>query len=514
MALGLALLVFILYIPSARFGFFSIDDSSYVAQNKMVIDGITWKGVVNAFHNPANGMMWGPMNWLSFMADTDIYGFNPGGFHTTNTIIHLFNSLLFFAFLYRATGSPWKSLLAAALWAVHPMRVESVAWIAERRDLISGFFFLLCLNFYLQYAKEKKLSWFFVSLFMMMCGYASKPVLVVIPFVLIALDFWPLGRFGRGRENTKSLLLEKVPFLLLSLTLSAATLKLMQVVIIPGESITAWTRLVYMATSYTHHFFKAFWPFDPVLRDYPTTYLYTGAWFFAAVAMIFAISVAAWKTKDTVPAFLAGWFWYLSALFPVCGIVPFGMFLVADHYTYLPHMGITVMAVWGAAHLVERSETAGKILAGAGFILVLCLAVLSSVDLSYWKDGLTFFTRQFELEENSFASKELGIALASSNRAREAIGYFEKAHSLQPRDPDNSYNLALALLESGERDRAAVYLEKTIELKPEMAEARFLYAGWLLEKGRIPEAIMQYRELLRMNPEDKGAREALARLGR
>jgi hypothetical protein len=482
------------------------------------------------------------------MADYEYYGLDPGGFHRTNVLFHVVNSLLFFAFIYRATGSPWKSLFASALWALHPMRVESVAWITERKDMVSGLFFLLCLHSYLQYVKEKKPFWFMAALLMMLLGYGAKPILVIVPVILLLVDFWPLGRFGREGESQKRILLEKIPFIMLSIILSYSTVALMNDLIPATDLVSVENRFVYMITSLTYHLGKEFWPYPLFMRDFASTTLLTGIWFFAAILLLLTISFVAWKTKYAVPAFLAGWLWYLTAIFPVSGITPFGKFLLADHFTYLPHMGICMLVVWSADYLVERRPQARKSLAAITIVLIGAISFLTHVNLAYWKDGLTFFTHQAELEENSFTLKGMGVALSHSNRQGEAIKFIEKALQIQPQDADifnklgvaialsgrpgeavkyfeeslrldpqghdSHYNMALALFESGEGQRAESHFIKSIEMDPDKPDARHIYANLLLKYGRKDEAIIQYRELLRINPDDLRAQKALGELAR
>ncbi|TAL18810.1 tetratricopeptide repeat protein [bacterium] len=470
----LAIAVLLVYLRSSGFDFINLDDADYVTDSSLVKRGLTLSGVREAF-TQLHQKLWAPMTQLTLMADSEFFGIKAGGFHRTNAILHSLNGLLFFLFLYGATKSPWKSFFAAALWALHPMRVESVAWVAERKDLVSGFFFLLCLLSYLEYAKNKKIAWYAASLLMMFLGYGAKPILVIMPLVLLAVDFWPLGRIGR--ENPKKLLLEKAPFFALSIVLSLATVFLLKAYIHPLGRVPLDSRAVSVATSYLHYLFRTVWPFDLVMQDRSTATKYTGVWFVAAVLALAAISLGAWRARKSSPGVLAGWFWYLTALFPVSGVVAVGLYMVADHFTYLPHMGVAIAAVWGIDALAGENHGLRKPLAALALFAVGFLSYLSVVQLSYWKNGLTFFSHNLSVtRSDAFSEKLLG----------------------------NYY------LVNDELDQAEKYLKSSLEKQPDDPATHLFMGTYLRKKERYVDAVASFMEMLALDPENLEAHYNIA----
>lgn len=496
----LAVAVLLVYLRSAGFDFINLDDADYVTDSALVKRGFTLSGVREAF-TQLHQKMWAPMTQLTLMADSELFGLKAGGFHRTNAIFHSLNGLLFFLFLYRATKSPWKSFFAAALWALHPMRVESVAWVAERKDLVSGFFFLLCLLSYLEYAKDKKLIWYFAALLMMLLGYGSKPILVIMPLILLAVDFWPLGRFGREREEPKRILLEKAPFLALSIVLSLVTILSLKADIQPLERIPLGSRAVDMASSVVHYLFQTVWPFDLVMQDRSTATRYTGVWFAAAVFAILAGSLWAWKARKSAPGVLAGWSWYLIALFPVSGIVPAGLFMVADHFTYLPHMGIAIAAVWGGDALAGGRDGQRKALAGLAILAAGFLAYLSAVQLSHWKNGLTFFGHNLSVTGgDSFSEKLLGNYYLVNYELDQAERYLKSSLEKQPDDPATHLFMGTYLRKKERYADAAAFFMETLALDPGNLEAHYNIAFCAIKLNNYKMALDHAQRALDIDP--------------
>jgi tetratricopeptide (TPR) repeat protein len=534
LAAVLFLAVSALYVKSVSFDFINLDDIDYVVKNEVVSPGFTVQGIKRAF-TETHLKLWSPATWLSYMADAEFYSMEAGGFHLTNTLLHALNTLLFFAFLYLATGSLWKSFFAAALWAFHPLRVESVAWITERKDLLSGFFFLLCLLAYLGYAKSKKPLWHLAALFMMLLGYWSKPILVVMPAILLAVDLWPLERFTGERENLKGLLREKVPFVALSLVLVPLTLLFQKGAIGAWEEVSWGSRFVNVATSYLYYLYRTFWPVDLVMSDINTAARFTGVWLAPAVLATLGITVLCWKTRKTFPFLFAGWFWYLCALLPVSGIIPAGTYLVADHFTYLPHMGVVIVLVWGAAALTEEKALLRKAAAWFALAALALLGYLSFNQLSHWKDGVTLFSHNLsvtggdsfneKLLWNAYLSRdepEKALALIdeslkvrplypstwlakgsyfeNSKRYREAIDCYKEALRLKPDYLEAHYRLADSAIWLGDFDLARYHLDKSLALDPSHYQSLNL-AGYIYnETGKFPQAVEVLIKSLEINP--------------
>jgi tetratricopeptide (TPR) repeat protein len=519
-ALGLA--VALLYLPSVNFGYITLDDSGYTFQNDLVNGGLTRQGIREAF-TTIQLATWTPLTLLSLMADSGYSGMNPGGFHRTNVILHTLNVLLLFAFLYRATGSPWKSLFAAALWSVHPLRVEPVAWIAARKDLLSGSFFLLTLLAYGEYVKERRTGWYFAALALMFLGLASKSILVVLPPLLLILDFWPFGRYGKGRESLKRLLAEKIPFFALAAVFSAVTLYALSGFIQSTGETGVPARLTDMATSYTHYLKETLWPFGLAMVDKTSFPGLSGFWAAVAGLLLLAATCILCRAGKTIPAVAAGWGWYLITVFPVSGIVPVGLNSVADRYTYLPHMGLAVLAVWGADFLCRENWTARKTVLTVLALTTVALAAATGSYLSKWKDSETLFTYHYSetgspysgillartftnlekhekalaiLDEvsakdpaNHMVEQTRGIALNGLGRREESLEAFLRAHSLNPDYIETLNFIVSKAIDLNQFDLARHYSSKALELDPKDPAAVFNLGKIELRTGNIDGAL-------------------------
>jgi tetratricopeptide (TPR) repeat protein len=517
----LAVAVLSVYISSSGFDFINLDDADYVTDSALVKRGLTLSGVRDAFTG-LHQKLWAPMTQLTLMADSELFGMKAGGFHSTNVIFHTLNALLFFLFLYRATNSPWKSFFAAALWALHPMRVESVAWVSERKDLVSGFFFLLCLLSYLEYAKNRKIVWYAAALVMMVLGYGAKPILVIMPLILLTVDFWPLGR--TEREDPKRILLEKAPFFALSAIFSLLTVLLLKSQIQEFERAPLGFRAVSVATSYLHYLFQTVWPFGLVMQDRSTATAYTGIWFLAAVFALLAISLAVWRARKSSPELLAGWAWYFFALLPVSGVVSVGLFMVADHFTYLPHMGIAAASVWGIGALAKKKGISERTLAAPAVLILGLLSCLSFVQLSHWKNGLALFSHNLSITKgDSFTEKLLGnyylvndeldlaekylnsslekqpndpatylfkgTLLRKKERYLEAAASFSEVLALDPENLEGHYNLAFCAIKLNDYKTALDYAQKALDIDPEYSDALLIFGQVMTKTGRFDEGV-------------------------
>lgn len=414
----LVIITLAVYWPVHAFKFVAYDDNNYVYQNSTVLAGLTWNGVGWAFvDRQANN--WHPLTWISHMLDAEIFGLHAGGPHMVNVAFHCANAVLLFLLLHTlmrlnpGASTPndffWRNLFVAGLFALHPMRVESVAWISERKDVLSGFFGLLSLLCYAKYAtgsaKPRASLPYRLALVFFVCSLLAKPTLVTLPLVMLLLDYWPLRRLRIA--NVK----EKWPFFLLSVIFCVVTL-LAQQPGLPGQHLGTGERIENIAVNYLGYIEKLLWPQDLSFLYMRPAVIPLGQ-FLVAMVVLLGISLAAWMSRKRCPAFLVGWLWFLIVLFPMCGIVALGWLSIADRYTYLSSIGFYLMLTWWLADLKPFSSRAGKILLGsAGVIILAVCAVLSSRQLSYWQNSQTLFEHALKVDpNNSVAQQNLHIYL-------------------------------------------------------------------------------------------------------
>ena len=536
MAALLVLVTIALYWPATGHEFVNYDDKQYVLDNTHVISGLTLENARWAFGN-GYAANWHPVTWLSHMLDCQLFGLSPWGHHLTNVLLHAINAALVFALLQQMTGSPLRSLFVAALFAVHPLRVESVAWVAERKDVLSGFFGLLALIFYVRYTRrrssvegrEPKAQGvpalaprpatldYVLALCFFALGLMSKPMLVTWPFVMLLLDYWPLGRFKPGR--TPRLLTEKILFLALAAAESVVTFAVQK----RGGSVMAAENLPLIArggnalVSYCRYLGKLFWP-----TDLAVFYPHPGHWPVAKVllagGLLLGISVLLFVQRRRSPASLMGWLWFIGTLVPVAGLLQVGDQAMADRYTYIPSLGVLIVAIWGAYELTRGWRHHVIALPVAGSVAIVLCMVLTRQQLGYWKDSEALFRHALEVtEDNYIAHNGLGVALYKKGQVDEAIGHYREAVRLEPNDSLARDNLGLALVTNGQIDEAISQHQEALRLKPDNAGAHYNLGNALARKGQIDGAISQFQESLRLKPDDAAVHNnlgnALARKG-
>jgi tetratricopeptide (TPR) repeat protein len=422
------------------------------------------------------------------MADVSAFGLDPGAFHRTNVILFTASVILLFLFLNSATNSVWKSFFTAALWAMHPLRVESVAWITERKDMLAGLFFLLALWSYLYFVRTRKTGWYVALLVSAVLGILSKPILVVLPVALLLLDFWPLGRFGppakgKGKKTgfqwLKDLLLEKAPLFALSISFVAITLYNQLINNPEAHRLPFGYGLANAATAYWKYLGRTLFPNDLIL-SYDTPASSAGAlWAVISFAALAAVSVIAFRLRKQTPEVAFGWFWYLMVLFPNSGIVPTGMQSFADRFTYLPHIGIFVALVWGAARLAKKTGIAEKHLVLPGSVAVLALALVSFNFTGYWRNTYTLFSHFDELYggRNALALSCLSRASLDDNDPAKALDYLDRLQRLEPSFPAVRHNKGYALYKLGRYDEAIDVLRSELAANPQNQGARNLLSA-------------------------------------
>ena len=519
----LAVAVFMVFGQTLRYGFVNFDDDGYFSSNYHVKAGLTWSGVSWAFRT-GYASNWHPLTWLSLMLDVELFGTGPSGPHLTNVLLHAINTVLLCLLLKRLTGILWPSAFVAALFAIHPLHVESVAWVSERKDVLSGFFFLLTLLMYVRYAQNCAKSqvsgvrWlgsrdYWLAVLFFALGLMSKPMLVTLPFVLLLLDYWPLGRVTSDKwrvtrfripvpqlSSLNHLLLEKLPFLLLSTASCVATVIAQREAIKSMIVLPFTLRLNNALVSVVTYITQLVWPanlaaFYPYQFDTPAWQI-TGA----GVLLLF-ITVLAFRTAQRFPYFLVGWLWYLGMLVPVIGLVQVGGQARADRYTYLPQIGLYLIIVW-----VIRDWTAGwrwrrPALGMAAFSVVAVLMVCSLKQTAYWQSDESLWTHALACTSGNYtAHNNLGYVLVAQGRPAEAIKHYQEALAINPNYSEVINNLGTALLNQGRLDEAAKYYHRALEIYPDFAEAYNNLGILLTKQGQTVEAIEQYRKAIELNP--------------
>ncbi len=503
----LVLVTIALYWPATRYDFVSLDDPEFVTENPHVQGGLNWEGVKWAFCNTEQAAYWAPLMWLSHLLAWQLFGSNAWGHHLINVLLHGANTALVFLVFRRMTGAAWRSLVLAALFGLHPLRVESVAWITERKDVLSTLFWMLTLWAYVKYVEagqarnSKSSMWYGAALVMFVLGLMSKPMLVTVPCVLLLLDYWPLQRFKPNRA--RQLVMEKIPFFALTAAASVVTFVVQKHggAVAMVEDLPLGARIGSALISYCRYLGKLFWPTDLAVF-YPHPRYWPMEQVLLAGVLIAGISVLLFVKRRRYPFLLMGWLWFVGTLVPVIGLVQVGEQTMADRFTYVPSLGVLIMAIWGAYELTRRWRYQVMVLSVAGCVaIVLCLG-LTRQQLGYWKDSETLFQHALEVTENNYlAHKALGGALLKKGQIDEAISQYQEAILLIPGYAEAHYNLGNALGRQGQIDEAISQFQEAIRLKPDYAEAYNNLGIALGRQGQIDEAIRQFREAIRLKPD-------------
>jgi tetratricopeptide (TPR) repeat protein len=527
--LTLALVTAALYWPMMHHRFINVDDEQYITSNPHVQAGLTWPGIVWAFEN-TEAANWHPLTWISHMLDCQLFGLNPGGHHLTSLLFHVANTLLLFLWLNQLTGALWRSAFVAALFAWHPLHVESVAWAAERKDVLSAFFWMLALIAYTRYAQRvtgircqvtRTASFlsrvtchvsrdYFLALLFFVFGLMSKPTVVTLPFVLLLLDFWPVQRFNRS--TIPRLLLEKLPFFALALAGSVVTYLIQKSggAVWSSGALPFHARVANALLAYVRYLSKTFWPADLAI-----IYPYPQHWPVMAVmgaALMLAIwsGLFIWRARQN-PYLLAGWFWFLGTLIPAIGLVQVGSQSMADRYTYLPGIGLFILIVWGLNDFLNfRPQGRKMAMLIGGLALAGCL-VCTGIQLNYWQNSIILLRHALEVTTGNFvACNFLGRALDDAGKKDEALLRYAESVRIESHYPQAQYNLGMALLNRGWAEKACEPLAAAVRLMPDDAGARYYFGKALMDGGRLDDAIAQFNEALRLNPNLAGAQSKLA----
>jgi protein O-mannosyl-transferase len=511
----LVAIVFLVFGRTMQFPFVNFDDDHYVYENADVVHGLTLHGMALAF-NARGEENWIPLTTLSHILDCQLYGLKAGAHHLTNVLLHAASSVLLFLIFYRMTRALWRSAFVAALFAIHPLGVESVAWIAERKDVLSGVFFMLTLWAYARCVRNPK-SWmhYGAALIFAALGLMSKPMLVTLPFVLLLLDYWPLNRFASPSVAGR-LVIEKIPFLALSVAVCVMTWMMQQTAGATNTlaAIPLPLRIENAFVSFVRYLGKIFWPenlavFYPLPGHWP-------AWLVIfSIILIVALCVGAVVLRKKYPFVFTGWFWFAGMLVPVIGLVQVGSQAMADRYVYLPQIGLYVLVVWLLAELFARSHQHQVMLTGVASVIMAALTYRAFTQVSYWSNSETLWRHALACApDDIWAQNPLGYAIVHNNlgsallqdgQIDEAILQFQAAQNVDPRDAAACYNLGNALLQQGHTEDAIAQYRQTLKLNPANATASYNLGNALLQEGHLDEAIVQFREEQKLGVADAGA---------
>lgn len=486
LAITIAAAALLVFAPARNNDFLNWDDQSYVTQNDHVQGGLTVAGLAWAF-TQSHSANWHPLTWMSHMLDVELSGLRPSGHHTTNLLLHAANAALLFLLLHRLTRSVWRSALVAAIFALHPLRVESVAWVAERKDVLSTFFGLLCLMAYGNYVSGIRYqvpgkhrfsarSWYVATFLLLALGLMSKPMLVTWPFVMLLLDFWPLKRIEPSTFNIqlpalKRLTVEKLPFFALVAVSSVVTLLAQKHggAVASFEHLPLPLRLENAAVAYLEYLGKFFWPVN-LSPIYPHPPNVPGWQWIGAAALLAGLTAATWRRRQRFPFALTGWLWFLGTLVPVIGLVQVGSQALADRYTYIPMIGLAIALVWLGDEITTRMRLPKAVILLASLVLVALLSWRTTTQLTYWKNTETLFRYTLTLSpSNAQALFGLGCYLADHGQTLEGRQLLEQAIRLQPTFVEAIGTLASTLDGEGHYTEAVRYYEEALKVQPNHA---------------------------------------------
>ncbi len=562
--LALILSTLLVFWQVRNFDFVNYDDNLYVYQNPHVLNGLTADGAIWAFATPHVGN-WLPLTWISFMFDCQLFGPNPGWMHLVNLLLHIANTLLLFALLKKITGSIWPSAFVAAAFALHPMHVESVAWITERKDVLSTLFLMLTLAAYVGYVKKRSIVWYLLTILLFILGLLAKPMLVTLPFLLLLLDYWPLGRFDShqtiktsSRQKHQSspahdrrrilyrVIIEKIPFFVLSAVSSVITFFVQQSsgAIADINALPLKSKLANVFLSYATYIGKMFWP-QNLAVFYPFDARTIQSWqiVFCALLMI-VISVLTIRFGRKQKYLFVGWLWFVVTLIPVIGLIQSGSQAWADRYTYISYIGLFIMIAWGLPQLLSKWSYRKIVLGAAMAIVLAVLGICARLQVSYWNNSSTLFLHALAVTRDNYTAHDcladdlrehgktalaiehykkalqikpyyadsvngIGMAMYDEGNLNQAIEYFQKALKLKPDSPSAHNNLGFALRKQRKLDEAVAHFTQAVQIDPDFVLARNNLADTFILQNRLDEAIDQLHAILRLEPDSAFAHQTL-----
>ena len=512
----LVLVTFGVYYQTIDHDFINYDDPAYIINNPHVNSGLTLKNITWAF-TAVHASNWHPVAWLSHMLDMEFFGLDPKGHHIVNVIFHLINALLLYLFLFGTTKSHWKSSFVAALFALHPLHVESVAWVAERKDVLSAFFFFLTLILYDWYVRRPSCRRYLLTLFAFALGLMSKPMLVTLPFILLLMDYWPLQRMSLSKgnvdakdtnplENEKSplrkLILEKFPFLALSILSCIITFSAQSRggAVAKIKLVPISFRFLNALGAYVNYMFKMIFPHNlSVIYPLPDTItIFHGVATGLLLAVISAVSI---RMARRHPYLIVGWLWYIGMLVPVVGLVQVGRQSLADRYTYLPLTGLFIIAAWGISSVVPTGRYRDRSLAIVSVLFLLTYSLFTWFQLGYWKNSVTLFRHAtIAIPNNYVAYNLLGSTYTQSGRLDDALASFSEVLRKYPDDEEAISGIGIALAKKGDLAGATSFFRKAVRLEPNSAECQSNLGFALSQQGQVEEGIRHLLEAVRLQP--------------
>ena len=514
-AAALAVATLAVYGQVISHQFINFDDDVYITLNAHVLHGVNWQDVKWAF-TTAHGGYAHPVTWLTHQFDYQLHGAWAGGHHLTNVVLHTINALLLFLLFWRMTRELWPSAFVAALFAIHPLHVESVAWVAERKDVLSGLFFLLTLHAYAAYAAKPKVWRYVLALGLFILGILSKPMLVTVPFVLLLLDYWPLRRmtFQRskrdlpGRPNIGRLIWEKVPFALVAGAWSIVTFVLQKGAgAIDQHGILL--RIANAIVSYATYLWNTFWP-QNLAVFYPYPVAVSWGLITVSAALLVLISFLCIARRRSSPYLIVGWFWYLGMLVPVIGLIQVGAQAHADRYTYLPQIGLCFALSWEVAELTKSWSFRRSWLPIGAAVVIAMLMVRTWNQTAVWHDSESLWRHALAVTaNNAVVHNNLGSALGQQGKHTEAIPHFAEAVRIRFDYFDALLNLGMALREQGRAEEAVGFFRRALREKPDSAKAHWQLGLALDDQGENNDAMQQFYEAIKLTPEDYGMRTDL-----
>lgn len=504
--------------------FISYDDHDYISENTHVQQGLNAENIVWAFTTGSQGN-WHPLTWISHMADCQLFGTNATWHHLHNLLLHLVNVLLLFELMRRMTGAVWRSAFVAAAFALHPMHVETVAWVAERKDVLSTLFWLLTTAAYLKYVKRPRASTYLPVMILLALGLMAKPMLVTLPLTLLLLDYWPLERMKTRKTDTrgkaklkqlplKTLIAEKIPLLIISLISCVITYVVQHkggAMLLAEKGVAPLNiRFANTFVSYIAYIVKLFCPVKlAVLYPFPSEGLAPYKPIAACVILIL-ITIVVIRTASRKPYLLTGWFWYVITLVPVIGIIHVGFQAYADRYTYLPYTGLFIIIAWAATDMFGRMKHAKGILSGLAVVLFAAMIMITRCQVEHWKDSKTLFQNTLNVtQKNYIIHHNMGIEFAAEGESDQAIEHYRKALQANPTYVKPLNNLGNEYKSLGRLDEAVDYYLQAIEIDPTYAKAHYnlgIVQGML---GRTDEAIISYRRVLQIHPDNANFHNSL-----
>jgi len=536
-ALLLGIITALVFWPSLKDGFLYFDDNAYVVFNGHVNDGLNWKNFFWAFQSRETAN-WHPLTWLSHMADVQVYGLRPEGHHLTNILLHAVNVMLVFVVFRRLTGATWRSLAVAALFGFHPLRVQSVAWISERKDVLSTMFWLLAMWTYTTYAQTIRTAPaiarrnYVLTLLFFLLGLMSKTMLVTLPFVFLLLDFWPLERWRP--EDKWKLVREKIPFFILMVIVSYLEYSAQAYAGATHEiSLSLPDRIANAVVSYPRYLGKFFWP-ENLCIYYPHPGHWPAAVVFLSATLMIAISALAWAQRHKMPFLFVGWCWFVGTFVPVINLVQLGSQSIADRYTYVPTIGLSLLLVWGGHAFFVRDRLRAAVAIASGLVILAACIGLTRHEIRFWQGNVAVWTRAVAVTKNNYVAHDrLGQTLASQptaaipefqeairinpdyavahkdladqyykiGRFAEAIPHYQKSLELQPDDAGACYNLGLALFQAGDITAATTAFERATRLQPDFADAHYNLGLGYQQAGRANDAIAAYQKAVALQPD-------------